>query len=99
MGVKFLTRMYEKYTLIIIGLDGVAEPTILKVLKPPAVDFKKGVVLSRRAPIWLYCFLVHYYHPTRFIAIFDPRIGGAVVVESHIVEFREGDIIEIGLDA
>jgi len=98
MVVKLLTREYENYTLIDIVLDGVVEPNTLNVLKPPIIDFRKGVVLSGRAPIWLYCFLVHHYHPSRFIGVFDPRLGGAVVVESHTSEYKEGDIIEIALE-
>jgi len=52
-------------------------------------------VLSGRGPVWLYGFLVHFYHPTSAVAIFDPRLGGAVVVESHNQDFKVGDLIKI----
>jgi len=66
----------------------------LKALKPPEVNDAKGVLLSGRDPLWLYCCLVHLYHPTRFIAIYDPRIG-AVIVESHWPGHNVGDTIKI----
>lgn len=55
----------------------------------------KGVILSGRGPIWLYCFLTHYYHPTKFIATYDPREGGAVIVESHSPEYKVGEVLKI----
>ena len=91
--VRFFTRELDEYTLVYFELD-VIKPEALKSLKPPKVDSTKGVVLSGRGPIWLYCYLVHHYHPTRFIAVYDPRIG-AVVVESHWPGYSIGDIIKI----
>ena len=69
-------------------------PDILEKLNPPKVNSAKGVILSGRGPIWLYCYLVHHYHPTRFIATYDPRIG-AVVVESHTQDHKIGEIIKV----
>lgn len=46
-----------------------------------------------RGPIWLYGFLVHFYHPTVWVATYDPRLGGAVVVESHSPGVEPGDVI------
>ena len=51
-----------------------------------------GVVLTGRAPIWLYGWLVHECHFTRWVACYDPRLG-AVVVESHTPEVRVGQVI------
>ena len=55
----------------------------------------KGVVLSGRAPIWVYAFLTHYYHPRPWVATYDPRLGGAVVVVSHTSEVKVGEIIKM----
>lgn len=52
---------------------------VLSNLNPPEVNCTKGLVLSGRGPVWLYCFLVHYYHATAFVATCDPRLGGAVL--------------------
>jgi CRISPR-associated protein Csx3 len=50
------------------------------------------VVLSGRAPIWLYGWLVHECHFTRWVACYDPRLG-AVVVSSHSPDVQVGEII------
>jgi len=54
-------------------------------------------VLSGRGPIWLYCYLAHYYHPTKFIATFDPRLGG-VITESHASDYKVGEIIKVNVN-
>jgi CRISPR-associated protein Csx3 len=38
---------------------------------------------------------VHFYHPVKAIAIFDPRLEAAVIVESHMKEIEVGDLIKI----
>jgi len=72
-------------------------PDILKTLKPPKVNAKKGVILSGRGPIWLYCYLVHFYHTTKFITTYDPRIG-AVIVESHSPNYNVGETLKVYID-
>jgi len=84
----------ENYTIVHFELESNITPEILKKLEPPKVNSTKGVILSGRGPIWLYCFLVHHYHPTKFIATFDPRIG-AVIVESHSQEYKVGEVIKV----
>ncbi|WP_342764646.1 CRISPR-associated ring nuclease Crn3/Csx3 [Thermococcus sp. Bubb.Bath] len=93
--MKFETREAEKYTIVSLETGGVIEPSILKELKPPKVNAKKGIILTGRGPIWLYGFLVHFYHPTAWVATYDPRLGGAVVVESHVPGVEPGDVIPI----
>ena len=76
--------------------DGVIEPNDLK-----KIDFNpsfkeiggKVVILTGRAPIWLYGYLIHLLHPVKAIATYDPRVGGAVVIQSHFKELSIGDII------
>ena len=96
MTAKLSFKVVEgsEYTLVHFELAGVLEPGDLQEVKPPAVNPKKGVVLSGRGPIWLYGYLSHYYHPTKFTAIYDPRLG-AVVVETHTPERRIGEVIQI----
>ncbi|MCF6095780.1 CRISPR-associated ring nuclease Crn3/Csx3 [Thermovorax subterraneus] len=67
----------------------------LRNLEPPKVYTTKGIIISLRGPIWLYCYLTHYYHITPFIATFDPRLGGGVVVESHNSKVKPGDVIRL----
>ncbi len=59
---------------------------------PVGIDPRLGVVLSGRAPIWLYGWLVHECHFTRWVACYDPRLG-AVVVSSHSPDVQVGEII------
>jgi len=75
------------------------QPTQLSIISPPQLpDPTKGVVLSGRGPIWLYAYLLHHYHPVPFLAVFDPRLAGAVVVASHHPDAKVGDIIRLGDD-
>jgi len=93
--VVFQVREEAHYTLVHFELEGNIEPEVLKRIKPPKVDGTKGVVLSGRGPIWLYGYLIHCYHPTKYIATYDPRLGGAVVVESHDPELEVGEMIKM----
>ena len=80
-----LTIDNQEVTLVEIELaEGeVLTPEQLTHLQPPHLSGTQGVVISGRAPIWLYAYLVHWYHVTRWIGVFDPRLGGAVVVSRH----------------
>jgi len=95
--MKFKIIEKEEFTIVHFELEENITPEILQELKPPKVDGTKGVVLSGRGPIWLYCFLLHHYHPTKFIATFDPRIG-AVIVESHSQEHTIGEVIKVNIN-
>ncbi|MEN9217847.1 MAG: CRISPR-associated ring nuclease Crn3/Csx3 [Gloeomargarita sp. DG_2_bins_126] len=61
---------------------------------PPELDPRRGVILTGRAPIWLYGWLVHACHHTRWVACYDPRLG-AVVVSSHHPEVRLGQVLSL----
>ena len=98
--IQFKLNPTSSYVLLEFELEnGLMEPEELKTLRPPdpvAQKFAhKGVILSGRAPIWLYGFLVHFYHPTKWVATYDPRLAAAVVVESHTAEVQVGDLIVI----
>jgi len=97
--VTFNIKQEEKFTLLSFSLAENVQPAILFTLTPPdpiVNNFAhKGVILSGRGPIWLYCYLCHFYHPTKFVATYDPRLQGAVVVESHGSEYKVGDIIPV----
>jgi len=44
---------------------------------------EEGVVVSGRLPVWAFAALTHYFHPRPWVATFDPRLGGGVVVQNH----------------
>ena len=83
------------FTLIDFELEGSLTPQELRgvVSSAPKVNAQKGVILSGRGPVWLFCALVHHYHPTAWVATFDPRLGG-VVIESHISTVKVGDVVK-----
>jgi CRISPR-associated protein Csx3 len=43
----------------------------------------EGIVFSGRMPVWAFAALVHLFHPRPWVATFDPRLGGGVVVTCH----------------
>jgi len=100
-AIKITSTQEETYTLISIELDGVIEPSDLKSLTglPDIVSESRahlGIVLSGRAPIWLYGYLIHHYHPCAWVAVYDPRLG-AVIVQSHDKKYTAGDIIPVSI--
>jgi len=83
------------FSLLQITLDKPIQPSDL-----PSVEFPKaggkGLIISGRAPIWLYCYVFHYYlHLFRVIAIYDPKLQGAIIVASHDPEYEVGNIIPL----
>lgn len=97
--IEFRLSYNEGYAVLSFSFNDKIEAQILSALSPPdpiAHHFAhKGVVLSGRGPVWLYCFLTHFYHPTKFVATYDPRLQGAVVVESHGSQYKVGDVIPV----
>ena len=97
--VEFKIEKKRKFYVIHFELKKEISPADLKRITPPdAVENKfssKGVILSGRAPIWFYGFLIHFYHPTKFIAVYEPRLNKAVVVETHTSKYKVGDLIKI----
>lgn len=74
---------------------GICTPADLTTMAVPPVDLMKGVVLSGRGPIWVFATLAHKFHPCAWVGTHDPRLGGAVVVQSHVSDINVGDVIEI----
>ena len=46
-------------------------------------------------PVWAFAALTHHFHPRPFVATFDPRLTGGVVVASHTEDLNVGDVIDI----
>lgn len=92
-NVKFTVNEEKEFTLISFEMSGILSPEDLATITSPEVNGAKGLVLSGRGPIWLYCFLTHFYHPTKFIATYDPRLEGAVIVERHAAGYKVGAVI------
>ena len=96
MADKFSVKEHDAFILVEFELDPpVITPEELKGITPPAVPVGNGVIISGRGPIWLYGAVIHHFHPASWVAVFDPRLGGGVVVESHIPEVQVGDVIRL----
>jgi CRISPR-associated protein Csx3 len=86
---------YQKLTIELNTEDRVISADDISNLSlPHGIDTKKGVVISGRAPIWLYCYIVHELHPTVWVATEDPRLGG-VVVATHSRLAKIGQVIPL----
>ena len=97
--ISFRIKNYKDFVVLEFELRSDLTSDDLKDIKPPdPVKNKfssKGVVLSGRGPIWLYGYLIYFYHPTKFVAVYGPRLNSAVVVESHTKEIKVGNLIEV----
>lgn len=61
----------------------------------PEVPGTKGVCISGRGPMWLYGALVHKYHYTKYVAVYEPRMNACIVVETHVKNRRIGEVIPL----
>lgn len=89
---------YQHLRIHLTSPDGIIEPEDLKGLKlPEGIASSQGVVLEGRGPIWLYGYLVHECHATPWVGCYDPRLEGAVVVETHTRGVSVGSVLKISL--
>jgi CRISPR-associated protein Csx3 len=83
---------YQQVDIAIAG--GIAEPQdLLNLHLPDDIDWSIGVILNGRAPIWVYAYLVHECHAAAWVACRDPRLGGAIVVQSHRKGVNVGTVV------
>lgn len=99
--ISFKKILSQSFVIIEVECGSI-QPNILKNIKPPDSVLEKfsnkGVILrcgENSMPIWLWCYLVHFYHPAKFVAVFDTRSLKAVVVQDHSGLYAKGDLIEI----
>ncbi len=79
--------------------DNLIEPSDLKGLEiPKHIDWKQGVVIEGKGPLWLYGYLTHECHPAAWVGCYDTR-RGAVVVSTHTREVSVGQVLELNLPA
>ena len=53
----------------------------------------EGIILSGRLPVWAFAALTHLFHPRPWVATFDPRLGGGVVIASHVSDVSVGQVV------
>ncbi|MDP3940586.1 MAG: CRISPR-associated ring nuclease Crn3/Csx3 [Deltaproteobacteria bacterium] len=98
--MKYSIQEGPKYTLVEIDTEGPIVPADLAMFALPSIGTRhgevppdRGVILSGRAPIWVYGALITRYCLAEWIATYDPRLGGAVVVGSYNNARRLGDVV------
>jgi CRISPR-associated protein Csx3 len=84
-------------------LDGhVLDPAALPAIGlPQELDPYRhlGLMLSGKGPLWLYGHLVHLAHVFAWVAVYDPRLSGGVVVMRHTARAPQlGEIIPFAED-
>lgn len=92
-NLSFSIKETEGFTFVefeIVG--GVFDVTDLDSVRGPAVNPRKGVVLSGRGPNWLTATLALGYHLTRWVATWQPGFGATVAMVHHN-ERKLGEVI------
>jgi CRISPR-associated protein Csx3 len=84
----------------IVNENGVVVPGDLKDVKfPEGIDFKKGVILEGKAPIWLYGYLVHQCcHFAPWLGCYDPCLG-VVIVATRTPGVEISEVLKVDLPA
>lgn len=100
MSLTFKVIPKTQYTILHFELgDQPLEPMALSSLAPPVelLDRRRlGLVFSGRGPVWLYAWLTHWAHPFAWVATYDPRLDGAVVLSRHVPDAPEvGQVIQM----
>lgn len=88
---------HEGFAIVNIELPNQScEPSDLIGLDlPDGLNHQEGIVFSGRAPVWLFGCLVHQAHIFKWVGTFDPRLGGAVVVETHGGNVQVGQVVPV----
>ncbi len=102
--MEFNVREFESgiYTgkVLEFELQGPISPEDLADVekKLPKVSGTGVLVISGRGPIWFYGVILHrYMHTCPAVAVYDPKVGGAVVVVSHVKSIAVGTVIPLSL--
>lgn len=88
MTIDFTVRPAEDYTVLHfdIGHSVLAPDQLREIELPDELMGRRdrGLVISGRGPVWLYGHLLHCAHAFAWVATYDPRLNGAVVVANHV---------------
>jgi len=56
------------------------------------------LIITGKGPAWLYCLIMRkYLYRFAIIAVYDPELQTAVIVSSHLMSFKMGDLIQLRL--
>ncbi|MBW4669854.1 MAG: CRISPR-associated protein Csx3 [Cyanomargarita calcarea GSE-NOS-MK-12-04C] len=86
---------YQVLQVELTASDRLIEPQDLVDLQLPAgIDTAEGVVISGRAPVWLFAYLTSVLYPTAWVGCYDPRLG-TVIVSTNSRQVSVGQVISI----
>lgn len=93
----------KKILVEIVLTKGVITPeelsNLIKVIEDKVQPgSSEGIILSGRLPVWVFTALGHVFHPRPWVATYDPRLSGGVVVASHTADIAVGDVISVDDD-
>jgi len=104
-GMKFSCEVRDMNEFLFIdvkiGENGIMDiselPELLRVVENTVGTryFGKGVVISGRLPVWAHSAIAHLFHASKFIAHFDPRLKGGVIVATHDTNYKVGQVISV----
>jgi len=58
----------------------------------------RTLIITGKGPDWLYCIIMRkYLYKFPVIAVYDPKLQAAVIVSSHLMSFKMGDLIQLRL--
>lgn len=78
------------YQTLSLGPEAHFEPEALAACLLPRLDRQRGVIISGKAPVWLYSYWVGQLGAWPWVACFDPKLSGAVVVSSRATAWPVG---------
>jgi len=99
LKLELLVSEKSNIQIIKVSIEGdrFIEPSEMKNINYPDVDMTKPIVIFGFMPVWLASRLTAYYvHRCPYFAVYDPRIGGAIVTATHSKK-KVGEVIEIDI--
>lgn len=86
--LNWIPRNHSEYTFLEfkIAADLLRPSDLPETALPQGLENRRhlGLILSGQGPVWLYGHLVHLAHPFAWVAVYDPRLRGGVVVMNHM---------------
>ena len=96
-GWEIDVRVKRAYVIATVKLHRPINPKevndILAEMEP-RIPHRRLLIVSGRMPIWLAAAISHHFaHLNRYVAFYDPKLEGAVVVSSHGSAWHTGDVV------
>ncbi|RLI79147.1 CRISPR-associated protein Csx3 [Archaeoglobales archaeon] len=93
---KFKAGVFTGLVLEFEMKESTKQADISKVEKQLPVLSGNTLVISGEGPAWLYCIIMRkYFYNFPIIAVYDSELHAAVIVSSHLLSFKVGDLIRL----